>query len=325
VKKIAKLRKSGRDIEPIEVAGRKIAKTFWGSAWCDNLEAYSDYANRLPRGRTYVRNGSVIDLQIAGGRISALVSGSDFYEVELGIEPLATRKWKRIRSQCAGRIDSLVELLRGQISDAVMEIVTRPGEGLFPTPKEISLDCSCPDWATMCKHVAAALYGVGARLDHAPEMLFALRGVEAAEMVADAVDQAPIQRKTGRGRVLAADDLSSVFGVDIEIGDAETEDRPRPAHRHRGTGAKKSSGKKTSRRKVSREQRSSKKTSRKKTVAGPRAAKREANERATIKTAKKASRKSVADRKKATASKSTTTAATKRASKKRSPKARSTS
>jgi uncharacterized Zn finger protein len=309
-----KLRKAGRELEPIEIEGRKIARTFWGSAWCDNLEAYSDYANRLPRGRTYVRNRSVIDLQIAGGQISGLVSGSDFYEVELGIAPLGARKWKRIRSQCAGQIDSLVELLQGQISKAVMEIVTRAGEGLFPTPREISLGCSCPDWATMCKHVAAVLYGVGARLDHAPEMLFALRGVDPAEMVADAVGQTPTKRKTGRGRVLAADDLSSIFGVDIDMGDADTdagsEKKPRPMHRRRETAAKKGSGKKISRTKVSREE-----GSRKKAAAGARAAKSA--------TKKKATRKSAAARSKATGSKATTTtAAKKRASKKRPAKKR---
>jgi uncharacterized Zn finger protein len=241
-RKVAKLRKAGRNVEPIEIEGRKIAKTFWGRAWCDNLEAYSDYANRLPRGRAYLRNGSVIDLQIASGRISALVSGSDFYDVELGVKPLPARKWKRIRTQCAGEIDSLVELLQGQISQAVMEIVTRADEGLFPTPREVSLACSCPDWATMCKHVAAVLYGVGARLDHAPEMLFALRGVDAAEMVAEAVGRAPTQRRTGRGRVLAMDDLSAVFGVDIEMGAAGAEEKSGPARRRRRTAAKKGSG-----------------------------------------------------------------------------------
>jgi uncharacterized Zn finger protein len=322
--KIAKLRKAGRELEPIAIEGRKIARTFWGSAWCDNLEAYSDYANRLPRGRTYVRNGSVVDLQIAGGQISALVSGSDFYEVELGIAPLSARKWKRVRVQCAGQIDSLVELLQGHISHAVMDIVTRAEEGLFPAPREISLSCSCPDWATMCKHVAAVLYGVGARLDHAPEMLFALRGVEPAEMVTDAVGQAPTRRKTGRGRVLAADDLSSVFGVDIEMGDADAgaEKRRRPVRRRRGTAAKKGSAKKISRRKVSRQ-----KGSRKKPAARTRPAKSAAKKKATKKKAvaskttqkkvtKKAGRTRAAVRRQDTASKTTTTAPKKRASRK---------
>ena len=217
-KKIAGLRGSGREFAPVAIEGRRIATTFWGIAWCDNLEAYSDYANRLPRGRTYVRNGSVFDLQIAKGRISALVSGSEIYEVDLRVKPLPATRWKRVRSHCAGRIDSVVELLQGRISDAVMGTVTKTGEGLFPMPREISLDCSCPDWATMCKHVAAVLYGVGARLDHKPEMLFTLRGVDPAEMVGEAVGQAAAKGKAARGRVLAPEDLSSVFGVDIDLG-----------------------------------------------------------------------------------------------------------
>lgn len=237
-KKLAKLRKAGRKLAPVEIEGRKIARSFWGSAWCDNLEAYSDYANRLPRGRTYVRNGSVVDLQIANGRISALVSGTDFYEVELRVKPLSNRRWKQIRSQCAGRIDSVVELLQGRISDAVMKSVTQKGEGLFPTPKEISLDCSCPDWATMCKHVAAALYGVGSRLDDAPEMLFELRGVDPTDMVGDAVGQAGAKRKAARGRMLAEEDLSAVFGVDIE-------GASKPARGGGAGGGKKAAKKKT--------------------------------------------------------------------------------
>jgi len=226
-KKVAALRKSGHDVQPIQIDGRKIAKTFWGAAWCDNLEAYSDYANRLPRGRSYLRHGAVLDLQIEGGEIRALVNGSSLYTVGLRIQPLASRRWKAIRSHCAGRIDSLVELLQGRLSEAVMEIVTRKGEGLFPAPQEISLSCSCPDWAVLCKHVAAVLYGVGARLDHAPELLFELRGVDPAEMVAEAVDHAPASRKSGRRRVLATGDVAELFGVDIEMGEESEPEPPR--------------------------------------------------------------------------------------------------
>jgi uncharacterized Zn finger protein len=232
-KKIAKMTKAGRKISPVEITGRKITATFWGDAWCRNLEAYSDYANRLPRGRTYVRNGSVIDLQIEAGRVSALVSGSDIYRVEIEIKPLAKPRWTDIKRRCAGQIDSLVELLKGSISKGVMEIVTRKGEGLFPAPKEISLSCSCPDWATMCKHVAATLYGVGARLDHAPEMLFTLRGVDPTEMVEAAVAQPSKAGKPRKGRVLASEDLSSVFGVDIDTQGASKEKAAYPAKRAR--------------------------------------------------------------------------------------------
>jgi hypothetical protein len=260
-KKIAKLTKAGRKIAPVEIAGRKITATFWGDAWCRNLEAYSDYANRLPRGRTYVRNGSVIDLQIEAGRVRALVSGSDIYEVDIQIKPLAKSRWTDIKRQCAGQIDSLVELLRGSISKGVMEIVTRKGEGLFPSPKEITLSCSCPDWATMCKHVAATLYGVGARLDRAPEMLFTLRGVDPTEMVEAAVDLPSKTGKLGKGRILASEDLASVFGVDIDMGGvtgrgvAPPAKRGRPAARTKKTkkrstavrkpGSRAKSGKKT--------------------------------------------------------------------------------
>jgi uncharacterized Zn finger protein len=239
------MKKAGRKVSPVEIAGRKIAATFWGDAWCRNLESYSDYSNRLPRGRTYVRNGSVIDLQIEAGRVRSLVSGSQIYEVDINIKPLAKRQWARTKSQCAGQIDSLVELLRGAISKGVMEIVTRKGKGLFPSPREISLSCSCPDWASMCKHVAAALYGVGARLDHAPELLFTLRGVDPAEMVEAAVDQPATGGKSRRGRVLASDELSSVFGVDIDTGEASAGDVSAPARRGRRAVRKKKTGKRS--------------------------------------------------------------------------------
>ncbi len=287
--KVARLRTSGREVTPVNIEGRKIARTFWGGAWCRNLEAYSDYANRLPRGRTYVRNGSVVDLQLAAGRISAFVSGSDLYEVELRVEPLSAAQWKRVRAQCAGRIDSLVELLQGRLSDAVMDVVTRPGKGLFPTPKQIALDCSCPDWATMCKHVAAALYGVGARLDRAPELLFVLRGVDPAEMVGDAVGDLGRKRKPARGRVLAEEDLSAVFGVEIDLGDASDAGEPKPARGRRARGGKKVSKKRAGSR-----------------AAAGKGAARESAEAAKEKRAKKpaaARKKAAASRAKATASK----------------------
>jgi len=221
-KKIAKLKRAGRKISPVEIAGRKITTTFWGNAWSQNLESYSDYANRLPRGRTYVRNGSLVDLQIEVGRVRALVSGSEIYEVDIEIKRLTKARWNRIKGQCTGQIASLVEMLEGSISKSVMEIVTRKGTGLFPGPREISFNCSCPDWAAMCKHVAATLYGVGARLDHRPELLFTLRGVDPVEMVEAAIDQPMRVSRSRRGRVLESGELSSVFGVEIVDGDSHT-------------------------------------------------------------------------------------------------------
>ena len=291
-KKIARMKKSGREVSPVEIDGRKIAKTFWGDAWCKNLEAYSDYANRLPRGRTYIRNGSVIDLQIEAGCVRSLVSGSEIYEVDITIKPLAKPRWTDIKGRCAGRIDSLVELLRGSISKAVMEIVTRQGEGLFPSPKEISLSCSCPDWATMCKHVAATLYGVGARLDNEPGMLFTLRGVDPAEMVETAVEQPPRVSKSRRGRVLASDELSSVFGVDIDMTGTTEQDVAPPVKRGRRAAPtkKKKKKKKTGKRSTAaRKPTSRAKGGKKKPAANKKAAKKRASakKKTTIKTAAK--------------------------------------
>lgn len=172
LREMEKRRKQGHPVSPVIIEGRAIAKTFWGKAWCENLERYSDFSNRLPRGRTYVRNGSVTDLQISPGTIQALVSGSELYEVTVKVAPVGKASWKSIRTDCAGAIDSLVELLQGRFSQGVMERICRQKTGLFPSPKEIQLACSCPDWAGMCKHVAAVLYGIGARLDRQPELLF---------------------------------------------------------------------------------------------------------------------------------------------------------
>jgi uncharacterized Zn finger protein len=218
-REIAKLtRKSGRDASPVVLDGRKIATTFWGKAWNDNLEAYSDYANRLPRGRTYVRNGSVVDLQISQGKVSALVSGSELYRIEIRIKPLPPALWKSIQIECANKIDSLIELLQGKLSSAVMQIVTHPEKGLFPTPKQIHLDCSCPDWADLCKHVAASLYGVGAKLDQNPALLFLLRGVDPADLISKA-SAAEAVRQTARSPegtpVMSEAEVADVFGVEL--------------------------------------------------------------------------------------------------------------
>lgn len=217
-RELAKLSKKSRaPVSPVVLDGRTIARTFWGKAWCDNLEAYSDFANRLPRGRTYVRNGSVVDLQIAPGRVTARVAGSELYKVEIKIKPLAPKLWKSIQTECGGKIDSLMELLQGRLSSAVMQIVTRPDRGLFPTPREIDLDCSCPDWAGLCKHLAAALYGVGARLDQKPELLFLLRGVEAADLISQASAVEAVRQSTASdgAPAMSESELADVFGIEL--------------------------------------------------------------------------------------------------------------
>lgn len=216
-REMAKLAKKGKAIRPVQLEGRTIARTFWGKAWCDNLESYMDYENRLPRGRTYVRNGSVVHLDIRPGEIEATVSGSELYQVRISIAAAAKAKWKKLCQECAGGIGSLVELLQGRFSDHVMGIITRKDTGLFPAPAEIKLKCSCPDWATMCKHVAAVLYGVGARLDQSPELLFALRSVKHEDLITQAARATDLAGKaTAAGPELAESEIGAVFGIELD-------------------------------------------------------------------------------------------------------------
>jgi uncharacterized Zn finger protein len=215
-RELAKLRKKGRKISPVAIEGRTIAATFWGKAWCDNLERYSDFANRLPRGRTYVRNGSVVDLQVGPGLVTALVSGSAIYDVKVTVGPVPRARWRAICKDCSGAIDSLVELLQGRFSTGVMTRLCEEQAGLFPSPKDILFTCSCPDWASMCKHVAAVLYGIGARLDQQPELLFTLRKVDSQDLVARAgSDLSKIGQQPAGAKVLASDDLSEMFGIEM--------------------------------------------------------------------------------------------------------------
>lgn len=224
-RELAKLKKRGQSIAPVRIEGRTIAKSFWGQSWCTNLERYSDYENRLPRGRTYVRNGSVVDLQIGKGEVAAMVAGSELYKIKVSIAPVKTERWKSICRDCAGSIDSLVELLQGRLAKGVMNRVCRKGDGLFPSPGEIKLTCSCPDWADMCKHVAAVLYGVGARLDQMPELLFVLRGVNENELIVGAGRGLPLSKAApSAAKVLDDNDVAALFG--LEMAETASSDLP---------------------------------------------------------------------------------------------------
>lgn len=212
-KQMDKLKKSGALIEPIEIQGRAIAKEFWGKKWCDHIENYADYENRLPRGRTYVRNGSICHLGIEEGLIDAIVSGSSLYNVSVRIKTLATEKWDAIKKRCGGMVGSILELLQGKISKNVMEVVIDAHQGLFPLHNEISYDCSCPDSAGMCKHVAAVLYGIGNRLDQQPELLFRLRGVNPQELVSLSMNLDHSENENQ----LQSGNLADLFGIELEV------------------------------------------------------------------------------------------------------------
>jgi uncharacterized Zn finger protein len=215
LREVQRLGKKGAKLSPVKIAGRNIASTFWGKAWCDNLESYSDFSNRLPRGRSYARNGSVVDLQVESGKVTSLVSGSSLYRITINIRPLETPHWKKIKTQCGSQIGSLVELLQGRLSKSVMEIVTCRSNGLFPSPEEIEMSCSCPDWADMCKHVAATLYGVGSRLDDEPQLLFKLREVDHMELIAQAGRAAENPKRVSR-RTIATNQLANIFDIELE-------------------------------------------------------------------------------------------------------------
>lgn len=219
-KAVEKLKKKNKDITPIVIEGRNIAKTWWGKAWNTNLESYSDYSNRIERGRSYVRNGSVLDLKIDKGIVRALVLGSRAkpYEVDVNIQKINEDLWKKIIKSCEGKIESLQELIDGKFPKALSELFTVKGSGLFPSPKEIKFCCSCPDWASMCKHVAAVLYGIGARLDENPEMFFSLRDVNIEDLISKAIQgktKSLLSKSELKSRRILADgDIESLFGVE---------------------------------------------------------------------------------------------------------------
>ncbi len=223
-REIVKRRKKGEPFVPVEGASSRgvPAHSFWGQAWCHNLEAYSDYETRLPRGRSYLRAGNVYDLDISEGYIFAYVAGTGLYEVEITIAPVALTRWRKLKKSLAGEVGNLVDLLGGKLGTGVMAAVTDKDKGLFPSPKEIQINCSCPDWAGLCKHAAAVLYGVGLRFDELPELLFTLRGIDASELVSAAGKGAAAlttARASGGAAILRPDELSELFG--IELGDPE--------------------------------------------------------------------------------------------------------
>lgn len=298
--KMEALRKQGVKVQPIKIEGRKIAKTFWGEAWCEHLEGFSDFENRLPRGRTYVRNGSVCHLEIRQGEVEAKVSGSEVYDVQVKIKTLPAARWQKVQKRCAGQIGSLLELLQGKLSDHVMEAVTDRDEGLFPLKGEMSFECSCPDWASMCKHVAAVLYGVGARLDKEPALLFQLRGVNQDDLIDATAAAAALPTSSSGAKQLKGANLGDVFGINLD------EDVPAPAVKKTATKkatakkvtakkapAKKTPGKKTAAKKTP----AKKKTAVKKTAAKKTAAKKTASAKSAVK--KKASVKKTAAKKSA--------------------------
>ena len=234
-KQLAKLTKNGEKLQPVQIEGKAIAAKWWGKAWCKNLERYADYANRIGRGRSYVRNGMVLDLRIAAGEVTALVQGSQArpYKISVKITPLAKAARAQVEAACCGQLGSLSDLLAGQFPKALETLFTAEGTGLFPTPKEIKFACSCPDVASMCKHVAAVLYGIGARLDEDPGLFFALRGMDPQQLIGGVVqqqtDELLAKAKRTSKKILSDTDLGAVFGIEMATPEALAPVVPAPA------------------------------------------------------------------------------------------------
>ncbi len=184
-KSIAKLRKKNPNLAPVAIEGRSIAKSWWGKAWMTNLERYADFSNRIDRGKSYVRSGAVLDLQIENGLVRSLVQGTRAkpYDVVIKIDAISDEAWQKIQKLTGDKIASLEDLLAGKFPKELETLLFDTRASLFPTPREITFACSCPDWATMCKHVAAVLYGIANRLDEDPMLFFTLRGQDGQELI----------------------------------------------------------------------------------------------------------------------------------------------
>ncbi len=221
-KKFQQLKKKNPHIKPVIIEGQFIATTWWGKSWNKNLESYADYSNRIERGRSYVRHRAIMDLQIKPGEVRALVQGSSAkpYSVTVQIDEITPTTWKKIKKESAGKLDSLPELLAGKFPKAIGDLFTQKGKGLFPSPRQIRFSCSCPDWAVMCKHVAATLYGIGARLDEEPALFFTLRKVEINDLVSQVVQSKSREllkkAKKKSTRIIEDADLSDVFGIRLD-------------------------------------------------------------------------------------------------------------
>ncbi len=211
-------RQRGEALEPLAApSGKtKLSQTFWGQAWGRHLATYEEYAMRLPRGRSYLRQGHVYGLKIEPGLASAVVTGAEVYETRIHITPLSATRWASIVEACSGKVGSMMDLLAGKLGEDLLRVFADPEEGLFPSPREIRFDCTCPDYADMCKHAAAVLYGVGLRLDAEPQLLFTLRKVHQEDLLADAQRDALNQlHSEANATTLEGTDLSALFGIDL--------------------------------------------------------------------------------------------------------------
>ena len=219
--KAQKIISKNADFEPVIVdpsPRRVLCKSWWGKFWCKNLERYADYENRIGRGRNYLRNNAVVDLKIKDNEIYSRVLGGGYrpYFVKIRIDALPERQRLNIEQQASGKLQDLESLMQGNFPKDLKELFFQKG-GLFPSPNEIHFDCNCPDWADMCKHVAAALYGVGVRLDSNPLYFFQMRGIDTEKFV-DKIVIKKVQKMLANAnvespRIIKDADLLQIFNL----------------------------------------------------------------------------------------------------------------
>jgi uncharacterized Zn finger protein len=200
------LDRSSRKLPPPEhgIKAKKPGQTWWGRRWIAALESVSDaYAHRLVRGRSYARAGRTHDLVVAPGHVRALATGSRAkpYEVELDLEVFSEPTWRSAIAAMAKRAQFAAELLAGQMPDAIDEAFATSGKSLFPSSEtELHAQCSCPDWANPCKHIAATHYVLGEALDRDPFLLFELRGRTKKQVLEKLRSARREQQRSGRGK-----------------------------------------------------------------------------------------------------------------------------
>ena len=213
----------GRKLEPIILTSSKLATSWWGIMWNKNLERYATFSNRIGRGKTYVRNGLVIDFQIKYGEVNAYVQGTRKapYKVTVSIDNINSKIVEKIKLSCQGKIETMEQLLEGSFSKDLADIFMVEGVGLFPEPKEIHFGCSCPDWTDCCKHVSAVLYAIGSKLDVNPSLFFTLRGLDLDDFLKDVIiNKTDNLLEKGKNcnskRIIKEKNINDLFQINIE-------------------------------------------------------------------------------------------------------------
>ncbi len=207
--RLAELQAAGEELHPVVSRSRALVSHFWGKAWMRHLAACEAGGLCLAPGRTLLRHGCVLDVQLAPGLIRARVSTQRLEEVELHLAPLDEERQAELVQLCQGRIDSLVSLMEGRVDETVLAPLCDPQLGLLPEPADWRMHCSCADWAEPCPHAAAAIYAAGVLIDADPSLLFTLRSL----------DPATLLRPTAQAEAsdFAAGDLGKLFGIELDV------------------------------------------------------------------------------------------------------------